>query len=99
MMKHLKALVDTFETRSYQEGTTTFFEVSKGNKVVATLATAGPTSMFLWGGKAHKRNGQLKTAGRQTLWNSTGHDFQVECDRLLYRSVATELTEQAQSMF
>lgn len=99
MMKHLKALVDTFETRAYQHNDTTLFEVTKGKKVLATLGQAGPTSLFVWKGKPLNGKGEYKMAGRTTVWNTAGVNFQVECDRLLYRVVAQELLDQAEGMF
>lgn len=98
-MKHLKAVVDTFQTRTYQHNDTTLFEITKGKKVVATLGQAGPTSIFIWKGKPLNGKGEFKMNGRTTSWNNAGIDFAVECDRLLYRAVAQELIDQAQSFF
>jgi hypothetical protein len=97
--KHLMTQVDRFDVRSFQHLGMTFGEVSKDGKPHVTMCLASDQSMWLWQGRSTKRNGDLKTSGRTVVSTTAKMDFQVEFDRLLYRAVATELVELAQSSF
>lgn len=100
-MKQVKALVDTFSTRVFQEGDTTFGEVLKDGKVLATVAQDADTKkLYSWSGKAHNRAGNLKLVGRSTSWNMLcPFNFEVELDRALDNALSEEFKSWADGRF
>ena len=100
-MKQVKALVDSFATRVFQEGDTTFGEVLKDGKVLVTVAQDSDTyKLYSWSGKAHNRAGKLKLTGRMTSWNKLcPFSFDVELDRALDNALAAEFKSWADGRF
>lgn len=100
-MKQVKALVDTFATRVFQEGDTTFGEVLRDGKVVTTVAQ-GPNlnKLFSWDGKAHNNKGVLRLTHRSTSHNNLcPFSFDVELDRALDFALAEAFKESGMGRF
>jgi hypothetical protein len=100
-MKHAKTLLETFETKVFQEGDVTFGEVIKGKEVIVTVAQ-GPNrnQLFSWVGKAHARNGKIRFTRRSTSYNNLApFDFEVELNRALFLAIVRAFKDEAAGRF